>query len=277
MSEETKTSKIFEAIPKVMADISAIGKSQRNQQQGFNFRGIDDVYNEVSKHMAKHGVFNVSKIVREEQVEFTSKKQTKGVHVKNKYEFTFYASDGSSVVTEALGEAMDYGDKAQNKAASIAHKYALLQIFCIPTAEKKDPDHETHNLNNNNQQRPQQRPQQALPQQHTQQIIPHSQKSQQQRAPEPQQQQQRPRSQQQSADTQIDNMHQKITVGFNTSLGQFAAYVNKNENTVSMGEALSQVVGNGDKAYWKTANDKEKLEATTKIKQFLENANGTQA
>ena len=38
---------------------------------------------------------------------------------------------------------MDSGDKATNKAMAIAMKYALFQVFCIPTDEMKDPDSET--------------------------------------------------------------------------------------------------------------------------------------
>ena len=38
---------------------------------------------------------------------------------------------------------MDSGDKATNKAMAIAMKYALFQVFCIPTDEMKDPDGET--------------------------------------------------------------------------------------------------------------------------------------
>ena len=35
---------------------------------------------------------------------------------------------------------MDTGDKASNKALSIGLKYAMLQVFCIPTEDEKDPD-----------------------------------------------------------------------------------------------------------------------------------------
>ena len=38
---------------------------------------------------------------------------------------------------------MDSGDKATNKAMSIAFKYACFQVFCIPTEEMKDPDSDT--------------------------------------------------------------------------------------------------------------------------------------
>ena len=49
-------------------------------------------------------------------------------------------TDGSSVETVNVGEAMDSGDKGFNKAMSIALKYSLLQMFLIPTEEQKDPD-----------------------------------------------------------------------------------------------------------------------------------------
>ena len=57
-----------------------------------------------------------------------------------KIKFTFYAKDGSFFESVVIGEAMDSGDKASNKALSIGLKYALLQVFCIPTEDDKDPD-----------------------------------------------------------------------------------------------------------------------------------------
>ena len=42
--EATKRT-VFEALGLVMADLDAIKKGQKNQSQGFMFRGIDDVYN----------------------------------------------------------------------------------------------------------------------------------------------------------------------------------------------------------------------------------------
>lgn len=43
-----------------------------------------------------------------------------------------------------VGEGMDSGDKASNKALAVAFKYACFQVFCIPTEEMKDPDEESH-------------------------------------------------------------------------------------------------------------------------------------
>ena len=42
-----------------------------------------------------------------------------------------------------IGEGMDSGDKATNKAMAIAFKYACFQVFCIPTEEMNDPDSES--------------------------------------------------------------------------------------------------------------------------------------
>ena len=42
---------------------------------------------------------------------------------------------------------MDSGDKATNKAMSIAFKYACFQLFCIPTEETHpDSDKESHEV-----------------------------------------------------------------------------------------------------------------------------------
>jgi len=41
---------------------------------------------------------------------------------------------------------MDSGDKAANKAMAVAHKYALLQAFCIPTEDVKDPETNHHEV-----------------------------------------------------------------------------------------------------------------------------------
>lgn len=137
---------IFEQIPKIMKDIKPIGKDQYNQQQKFNFRGIDDIYNHCQSVLADHEVFTVPEIVARERTEVVSRSGTRMFHCVNQYKFHFYAKDGSSIAAYADGEAMDTGDKASNKCAAIAHKYALLQVFCIPTADLQDPDSESPEL-----------------------------------------------------------------------------------------------------------------------------------
>ena len=134
------TPAIYKAIIGVMADINAIGKDRRNQQQGFAYRGIDDVMNELHTALAKNKVFVVPEVLNEERS--TGKTRNGGdlFYTRLKIRFTFYTDDGSSVAAVVIGEAMDSGDKASNKALSIGLKYAMLQVFCIPTEDEKDPD-----------------------------------------------------------------------------------------------------------------------------------------
>ena len=124
----------------ILKETKAITKSEKNQQQGFKFRGIDNVMNELHELFAKNEVF----ILQEVQEWTTTDRPTKsgGVNTftRAKIKFRYMTTDGSFVETVNVGEAMDSGDKGMNKAMSIALKYSLLQMFLIPTEEQKDPD-----------------------------------------------------------------------------------------------------------------------------------------
>lgn len=131
---------IFGLMPKVMAAIGAIGKGRKNQQQGYSFRGIDDVYNAIHDALAENQVFPVPRVLEQKREERPSKSGGLMFHVVLLVETRFYAPDGSSVSAVTVGEAMDSSDKASNKAMSAAMKYALLETFCIPTEESKDTE-----------------------------------------------------------------------------------------------------------------------------------------
>lgn len=144
-----KTDLIYKKIPAVMADIGSISKDKRNKAQGYSFRGIDDVYNEIHDVLTKHKVFTIPQVIATHHEERKSK--SGGVLIYRIYtiKYTFYAEDGSHVEAVVVGEGMDSGDKAGNKALSVAHKYALIQVFAIPTEEPKDPEHDNHQLSGN--------------------------------------------------------------------------------------------------------------------------------
>ena len=62
---------IFESITAIMQEIPAIGKEKKNQQQGFKYRGIDDVMNALQPILSKHKVFVVPEVIdqaREDRV-----------------------------------------------------------------------------------------------------------------------------------------------------------------------------------------------------------------
>lgn len=135
---------IYESITAVMNEIGAVGKNSKNAQQGFMFRGIDAVMNAINPALVKHKVFIVPEILEQSREERTTSKGGLLIYSICKVKYTFYAEDGSSVSAVVIGEGMDSGDKATNKAMSIAFKYACFQVFCIPTEEMKDPDAECH-------------------------------------------------------------------------------------------------------------------------------------
>ncbi len=137
---------IYKQMAAILADTTAIAKSKRNAAQGFNFRGIDDVMNELHSSFAKHGVFLTTEILEVVREEKPTKSGGTMVHQFQKLKFSFYAEDGSSVSSTVIGEAMDSGDKSGNKCMSIGLKYALLQAFLIPTEDMLDPDLESPQL-----------------------------------------------------------------------------------------------------------------------------------
>ena len=139
--------KIYESIINVMDEIGAVGKNKKNTQgAGFMYRGIDDVMNALQPALIKHKVFIVPTVLSEERSERSSTKGGLLLYTRLTIRFDFIAIDGSSISATVIGEAMDSGDKATNKAMSIAFKYACFQVFCIPTEEMQDPDSETHTI-----------------------------------------------------------------------------------------------------------------------------------
>ena len=134
--------KIYKAIADTMNDVAAVGKDSLNKNQGYRFRSIDAVMNALHPAMTKNRIFVVPEVL-EQQREERQGKSGKLIYSICKIKYTFYADDGSSVSAIVIGEGMDSGDKATNKAMSIAFKYACFQVFCIPTEDIVDPDAET--------------------------------------------------------------------------------------------------------------------------------------
>lgn len=141
---------VYKAITAVQDELAQIGisKSSKNQAQGFMFRGIDAVYNTLSPLLAKHKLCILPRCVSRESTERNTAKGGVLFYVVILAEFDFVSAvDGSKHTVSMYGEAMDSGDKATNKAMSIAYKYAAFQAFCIPTEETAiDPDAEVHQV-----------------------------------------------------------------------------------------------------------------------------------
>ena len=141
--------KVYEVINKVQRALCAegISKNRKNTQQGYNFRGIDDIYNVVSPLLGANGLCILPRVLSRECVERQTKSGGALFYVTCEVEFDFVASeDGSKHTVKTYGEAMDSADKATNKAMSAAYKYALMQAFAIPTEGDNDADAHTHEV-----------------------------------------------------------------------------------------------------------------------------------
>lgn len=136
---------IFQKMSKVMSDIGFVGKDQKNQAQGFKFRGIDQFVNALYPALIKHGVFMTPECTSENheirEVVRGNGKAGADKHVTIMMKYHFYAEDGSSVTVGPVpAEGLDSGDKATNKALSAALKYALIQTFSVPTEDMAEAD-----------------------------------------------------------------------------------------------------------------------------------------
>lgn len=143
------TPKIYAAIAAVQAAVAkeGISKDRQNQQQGYKFRGIDDIYNAVAPLLSSNGLCILPTYSNRTKEERTTKSGGVLWYVTVEGTFDFVAtSDGSRHVVKTFGEAMDSGDKATNKAMSAAYKYACMQTFCIPTEGDNDADSTTHEV-----------------------------------------------------------------------------------------------------------------------------------
>lgn len=141
--------KIYQCINTVQKQLAATGitKDRKNQQQGYSFRGIDDVFNALSPLLAGHGLCILPRMLSRSVVERETKSGGALFYVTVEAEFDFICvEDGSKHVVKTYGEAMDSADKATNKAMSAAYKYAAFLAFAIPTEGDNDADAVTHEV-----------------------------------------------------------------------------------------------------------------------------------
>ena len=140
---------VYNAIAAVQSEMAQVGisKGRKNQQQGYAFRGIDDVYAALSPVLAKNGLCIIPRVIERVEVERKTAKGGLALYVTVHAEFDFVsAKDGSKHTAATYGEAMDTADKATNKAMSAAYKYAAFMTFAITTEGDNDADATTHEV-----------------------------------------------------------------------------------------------------------------------------------
>jgi hypothetical protein len=115
-----------------MADMPAIGKTDKNAAQGWHFRGIEAITAQLQPLLAKHGVV----IVPASTITTTGQ----AVGMKDGWtdttlviDWCIYGPGGVTdmVTARTVGIGRDNSDKGANKAATAAWKYLLLHLFAI--------------------------------------------------------------------------------------------------------------------------------------------------
>jgi hypothetical protein len=144
-----ETKLIYKKIAELMDEVGFIPKTQKNTQQHFNYRGIDDYYKKIQPALIKLKLFAFPVYIESERIDRLSKdkygKDRLTFHHKVKVIYKIYAEDGSFIEPIITGESMDFGDKGNSKALSMAYKYMWSQLLCIPTGDP-DPDSESYTI-----------------------------------------------------------------------------------------------------------------------------------
>jgi len=133
------TNLIYERLIAMMADVEPMKKLRKNPQQGFMFRGIDDIYDAMHPLLVRHKIFVAPIVEKIHTEEYQTSKGTVMHRTILTVAHRFTTTDGSYVSATTVGESSDAGDKSAAKAMSVAFKYALFQTLCIPL-EEPDPD-----------------------------------------------------------------------------------------------------------------------------------------
>lgn len=135
---------VYQAINQVTSVMATegIAKSRKNQQQGYSFRGIDDVYGALARHLADAKLCILPRVRERWVVERPTKSGGLATFTTLLIDFDLVSAvDGSTHTITTIGEAQDSADKSSNKAMSAAMKYACLIAFQIPTEGDNDADY----------------------------------------------------------------------------------------------------------------------------------------
>lgn len=135
---------VHEAKIDLMIAIAYIAKNSRNAQQGFDFRGVDDVVFVVGPLLREHRVLCEPEELTEIQLErYNTTGGTMMTKAVVKVRWRWTGPDGSLSYTEMAGEAADAGDKAVTKAQSVSQRENFIKSLNIPVRQQ-DASSDSH-------------------------------------------------------------------------------------------------------------------------------------
>ena len=141
---DTAPGNVYHLIPQAMAEIGAIRKSERNDFDGYHYRGIDSIYNALHGPLSSLGLFIVPhKVESVEHVETKSSQGKPQLETRLVETFRIYAGDGSYVEAQVAAVGVDRGDKGANKAHTAAFKTLCFELFMPPLKDDSDSERES--------------------------------------------------------------------------------------------------------------------------------------
>lgn len=146
LSEKQRPQNVFQSIEK-MTELLAKEGIQKDKggtrEITYKFRGIDDIRNNSSPLMKECALVILPKMMKREEKERTTKSGGFALWVVLDVDFEFVNTiDGSKINIPIIAEAVDYSDKATQKAMSQAYKTLAINAFNIPTEGEQDTDAE---------------------------------------------------------------------------------------------------------------------------------------
>jgi hypothetical protein len=132
---------LVKAVCAVMGEVRNVEKSGRNSFHGYDYASEADFLRALQPAMAKHGLALLPAAMRAEMVDApaTAKgKPQKLTHLLVTY--TLAHTSGQSMPVQTVGCGIDGEDKGAYKAMTGALKYALRQVFLVPTGDDPEED-----------------------------------------------------------------------------------------------------------------------------------------
>src|SRR3546814_13875374 len=107
--------KVYEAIAAVQGELAkhGISKDRKNAQQGYNFRGIDDLYTALSPLLAKHKLCVIPRVLTREVSERHTESGSINFNVSGHAQFDFVSvEDASTHVCATFVEAKERSEES---------------------------------------------------------------------------------------------------------------------------------------------------------------------
>ena len=140
MSEAPKVHSAIAAITRALGR-RGLPKVEVNVDDGYRFRGIDEVIAALSSLLAWHRLCMLPRMLDRGSRTHRAPNGDMMFAILLRAAFDLLSTvDGSRHSIETYGEAIDAGDKGTAKAMSAAFKYAVLQAFCVPVSGADDAD-----------------------------------------------------------------------------------------------------------------------------------------